>query len=141
MKVSGPNKAGATASVKRAKKSGGASSYFKVDAAPAQTSASAGISSAAPIASLDALINLQSDGASRGKLIAAGKQALALLDRLQQGLLEARLYKRDLTALADHIDQQKSLLASAGTQADPALSALFNDIELRARVELAKLER
>lgn len=154
-------KAGANAGVRRggaAGKPGAAASVggFKVETAaqsgPAGgVDASSGLASSsgpeatAPVDALQALIDLQaltpaSDRERhRKKLLTAGQQALTLLERIQQGLLSGRVYKGDLKSLSEQTAQSAQLLRAA--DADPTLSGLYEDIALRARIELAKLER
>ena len=102
------------------------------------TSASSSAEASAPTATLSALIALQSDpgfrdGRGNGKTLAAAQQILERLDRLQQGLLSNAAPADTLETL----QQAAALRAHAG--ADPALLAIFDEITLRARVELAKL--
>ncbi|MFN3960982.1 MAG: flagellar assembly protein FliX, partial [Parvularculaceae bacterium] len=80
---------------------------------------------------LGALIALQSETDGRRRNRAAAERALLLLERLRDGLLAGRIERADLERLAD--------AASAKLDdPDPSLAALWADIELRARVELAK---
>ena len=138
MKVSGPSKSGAVRGTQKTKGASTAKGAFSVAQADAKISDTSGVSSAAPVETLSALIDLQSDGASRGKIIAAGRRALNLLDRIQQGLLDGRIYVRDLEDLAVSAKQGEAQLAGSE---DAVLAGLYNDISLRARVELAKLGR
>ncbi len=88
---------------------------------------------AAPSA-LGALIALQSEGRNPAKNRAMAERALMLLERLRDGLVNGRIAVADLTALAD----------AAGAKLndpDEKLAALYGEIALRARVELAKLGR
>ena len=136
MKVTGPSKPGAVRSAQKAKSASAAKGVFSVSQADPKVSDASGVSAAAPVETLSALINLQSDGASRGKIIAAGRRALTLLDRIQQGLLDGRIYVRDLEDLAASAGQGGAQLADSD---DVDLANLYKDIALRARVELAKL--
>jgi len=138
MKVTGSVKSGSIREAQKTKSSNAAKGAFNVPQADAKVSDASGVSAAAPVETLSALINLQSDGASRGKLIAAGRRALSLLDRIQQGLLDGRIYVHDLEDLAASAGQGRAQLAD---NEDAVLAGLYNDISLRARVELAKLGR
>lgn len=143
------SKAGASAGVNRASPSrGAAAGGFKVETTQQSGSsaiAPAGPDSAGPVDALQALIDLQSSAKTSSKdrrrqtLLTAGQQTLTLLERLQQGLLTGRIYKNDLKSLSEQTGQTARLLAEA--DADPDLAGLYEDIALRARIELAKLER
>ena len=94
-------------------------------AAPAQETASA--------SALGALIALQSGG-ERNRNRARAERMLMLMERLRDGLLSGRMAAADLEALGD--------AASAKLDdPDPRLAALYEEIALRARVELAKIGR
>ncbi len=99
--------------------------------------AAGGAGAAAPPASasaLGALIALQSETGSRKRNRAAAERILMLLERLRDGLLSGRIPVSDLEGLAN--------AASAKfDEPDPDIAALYADIGLRARVELAKLGR
>lgn len=101
-------------------------------ATPARTSA------ASPVSAVDALLALQeapdsSAGRSRG--LARAADLLDLLEEVRRGLLLGTIPRATLGQLAR--------LAREGRQPglDPALAAILDDIELRAEVELAKLDR
>ncbi len=138
MKVTRSSKSGAMRGAQKAKSASATKGAFSVSHADAKISDASGVSAAAPVETLSALIDLQRDGASRGKIIAAGRRALNLLDRIQQGLLDGRIYVRDLEDLAASARQGGVQLADSE---DADLAGLYNDISLRARVELAKLGR
>lgn len=89
---------------------------------------------AASTAALGALIALQSETGGRRRNFAAAERTLMLLERLRDGLLSGRIPVSDLEGLAN--------AASAKLDdPDPEIAALYADIALRARVELAKLGR
>jgi hypothetical protein len=105
------------------------------DAAPASSASSAvAAGEAAAPAALGALIALQSDGRGGARSRAMAERALMLLDRLKDGLIEGRVAVADLEALAD---------AASAKPDDPdeRIAAIYEEIALRARVELAKLGR
>lgn len=100
--------------------------------APAQTGATT------PAATLSALIALQGDGQEPGqrgakRTFAAAQQMLDALHGLQGALLDGKDGADSLAAL-------KAAAALRGhADADPQLLAIYDEITLRARVELAKL--
>ena len=68
--------------------------------------------------------------ASRGKLRA--EEALKKLDKIRLGLLAGVLPRSELVSLSEVVSQQKESID------DPVLSELLDEIDLRAKVELAK---
>lgn len=139
MKVTGPAKPGSARGVQKTQDAKGSEGAFVVSSNIEQVSESARAAASAPVEMLSALIDLQSDQASRGKIIAAGRRALSMLDRIQSGLLDGRVHIKDLEALAESTAHATGSLSSGPD--DQALVSLYNDISLRARVELAKLGR
>ncbi|WP_331311847.1 flagellar assembly protein FliX [Methylobacterium oryzae] len=63
-----------------------------------------------------------------------GQDLLDGLDRLKAALLGGRVAPQDLRAIAGRLNER------AGLSGDPRLDGLMAEIELRAAVELAKLE-
>lgn len=93
----------------------------------------AGASAAA--AGIDALLALQAvDDATTGrrKAVRRGNQLLDALEDMQTDLLFGRVGE-------GRLNRAVALLRQARTATEPGLDALLADIELRVRVELAKL--
>ena len=93
--------------------------------------------SSAPLATLDAILQLQSDddpGERRRRSARRGHDLLDSLDKLKAALLGGSVPAADLGRLA-------RALSDAGPSGDPELDAIVAQIELRAKVELAKLGR
>ncbi len=91
-----------------------------------------------PIAALDSILALQDmgdagDGRSRG--LAHGEQLLDILDSLRDGLLAGGIPRATLNKLAVAVTRRHDVFA------DPKLQDVLDQIELRAHVELAKLEQ
>ncbi len=107
---------------------------FKVDdaASAPSTQGSAAASETASASALGALIALQSDGRGAARNRAMAERMLALLERLRDGLLSGRVAVSDLAAIANAADAKLN-------DADEKMAALYAEIALRARVELAKL--
>ncbi len=98
---------------------------------PAQTS------SIAASTGIDALLALQAvDDATTGRRKAVRRANLLLdaLEDIRADLLAGRVSE-------GRLNRAMALLAQARTATDPGLDALVADIELRVRVELAKLGR
>ncbi len=127
---------GAPGGASKAKPAGDA--FRAAQSAPAETASRA---DAAPATStLGALIALQSEDytgakSGAGKTIAAAQQVLDELERLQHALLDGVHGARAVESL----EKAAALRAHAG--ADAKLLSLYDEIALRARVELAKLGR
>ena len=91
-----------------------------------------------PIAALDSILALQgvddsTSGRSRG--LARGNQLLDMLDEVRDGLLGGGIPRATLNRLANAVGQRQDHFA------DPRLQSILDEIELRAHVELAKLEQ
>jgi hypothetical protein len=94
---------------------------------------------AAPMLSgLDAMLALQSvDDAltKRRRALRRGRALLDDLDKLKLSLLEGRASAADAARLAGLVADQRDRVE------DPVLDAILGEIDVRAAVELAKLER
>jgi len=103
------------------------------DAPQAHTTAALG-----PISSLDAILTLQGldDSTSgRSKGLQRCEQLLDMLDEVRDGLLAGSIPRVTLNRLASAVSRRHDNFA------DPQLQGVLDEIELRARVELAKLEQ
>ncbi len=109
-----------------------ASPFFVSDGATVADSRPA--TSVAPPTSLDALLALQAVEdplLKKKKLVRRGTQLLDTLDDMKADLLSGRVSE-------SRLNQLMAVLGQVRERADPRLDALLDDIELRARVELAK---
>ena len=121
--------------VRRKQVTGNASGGFTV-ADPPETHAQI-VAGPGPIAALDSILALQdmgdaSDGRSKG--LAHGEQLLDILDSVRDGLLAGGISRATLNCLAVAVTRRHDVFA------DPKLQDVLDQIELRAHVELAKLE-
>ena len=134
LEIKGPGRVEAAA-VKRKAPAGAASGGFSVgSAAEAQPQIVAG---PGPIAALDSILMLQGlDDSMQGKSKAQahGEQLLDLLDSVRDGLLAGGIPRATLNKLAAAVTRRHEAFA------DPQLQDVLDQIELRAHVELAKLE-
>jgi hypothetical protein len=108
------------------------SPFFVDDGATAQDSRPA--TSIAPATSLDALLALQAVEdplLKKKKLVRRGTQLLDTLEEMKADVLSGRVSE-------SRLNQLMAVLTQAREKADPRLDSLLDDIELRARVELAK---
>ncbi|MER2265518.1 flagellar assembly protein FliX [Methylobacterium oxalidis] len=93
---------------------------------------------AATLAGLDAVLMLQNGEETpqerRRRSARRGFDLLDGLDRLKAAILTGRVPAHELQVVARRLSER------AGTSGDPRLDGLMAEIELRAAVELAKLE-
>lgn len=132
-RTSGSSSIGKGSSTKGATKGGPA---FTLDTgnAPSRASASA---QAGPVAGIDAILALQAvedPMFAKRKAVKRGQSMLDVLEEMKADLIMGQVSEGRLNRLL-------ALVGQAKMASDPALEALIDDIELRARVELAKLGR
>jgi hypothetical protein len=138
MKIDSPGSVRAN-SVRRTEKSrnGQGSAFAKHISSGTEVTPVAGGGGAAQLGSVEALVALQEvPDASRQTKPPEQKHAEDLLDRLDQirmGLLRGNLSPIDLQALVLRMAERRR------DTGDPRLLAIVDEIELRAKVELAKL--
>lgn len=136
MKIKGTGRVSSTKSKKPVKSTGSAEAFHGAVNVGETTNAS-GVSGSQPIQSVDTLLSLQEvpDGTSgRSKGLMYGKDMLEHLEDIRRGLLLGSIPKARLKALTQVIKQRRDSFQ------DPGLTEVLDQIELRARVELAKLE-
>jgi hypothetical protein len=136
MKVSGPSASGSAAP-------SGASAARPASGGPAfapSTSQAVGLAAAAPanaLGSVGALIALQEANSPLDRRRRATRRAgriLDVLDEMKLGLLEGR-------TRPDAFDRLRQLVREERAATDhPAMEGVLDEIDLRAAVELAKLE-
>jgi hypothetical protein len=115
------------------------SSKFSQHLKPEQDSVS-GVSGGAPVNTVEALLSIQevedsTSGQAKSRARKWGNDVLDDLERLRIGIVSGVVPRADLERIAESVEQRR-----ANTN-DPALEAILDEIELRAKVELAKLER
>jgi hypothetical protein len=135
VEIKGPGRI-ETSAVRRKAPTGATGSGFAVSEAP-ESHASI-VAGPGPIAALDSILMLQgmddsTDGRSKG--LARGEQLLDLLDSVRDGLLAGGIPRATLNRLAAAVTRRHDSFA------DPKLQDVLDQIELRAHVELAKLEQ
>ena len=142
MKVSG-SKATGTSGTSRKKASGSSGGSGFADTmrsldSSGDASGSVGVHSTGSVSALDALLALQQSGdaldSPRKAAVLRAKSLLEQLEAVRDGLLSGALSGPRLKQLVGLMDQQREMID------DPELSAVLDEIDLRARVELAKLE-
>jgi hypothetical protein len=137
MKIDGPNRVTGPQGPKKTSKTGG--SGFALETQDGQaTRAPASLGAASGLTGVDALLALQGemDGSGRKKRMAArATDLLDILDDIKISLLAGGYPREALPRLLTILDRQRE------TVMEPGLQAVLDEIELRARVEAAKLER
>ncbi len=95
------------------------------------------VSGPVSVGSIDAIVALQAveePSDQRRQAVETGDRILDLLDQLKIGVLSGNVSVGDLNRLKKMIERQMSV------DDDPGLNDILKQIDLRARVELAKLK-
>jgi len=139
MKVTGPGGIGSSSGARPARGGAGGEGFRIVtpEAAPEAGQASS-VSGARGVMGVEALLALQDIGGpleGKRRAVRRAGRILDVLDQIKVGLLEGELGSADLDRLSRAIRDERDRTE------DPALEAVLDEIELRAAVELAKLEQ
>ncbi len=137
MKVSGTSGVGSASGPGKAKPAGGGFSLPQT-AGAAGPSQVARTSNVAGVMSVDALLALQDVGGPlerRRRAVRRADRILDVLDEVKIGMLSGDLSSGDLDKLMVAVRDQRE------STDDEKLEGVLNEIETRAAVELAKLER
>jgi hypothetical protein len=135
MEINGPRRVEAPTVRRVTKGTTGAGSTFQVSDTGAAHSQV--VSGPGPIGALDSILMLQGmddSTDSRGKAAAHGEALLDMLDQVRDGLLAGGVPRTTLNRLANAVARRHDQFN------DPKLQSVLDEIELRAHVELAKLE-
>jgi hypothetical protein len=127
-----------SATVRRVARAGGGDAKSFAAEEVVDSRSAVALTGTGPIAAVDTILALQSitdstDSRSHG--IDQGEQVLKLLDEVRDGLLAGGIPRVMLGRLAAAVSKRRESFA------DPKLQDVLDEIDLRARVELAKLER
>lgn len=134
MRIEGTNRSSGVAARAGVKRN--ASSGFSVDES-AETPRAASTEGVYQAANIDALLALQSIEDplfAKKKALRRGNALLDTLETIKADLLLGQVSE-------GRLNQLMALVTQARERQDPEIDALLNDIELRARVELAKFGR
>jgi hypothetical protein len=136
MEINGTGRVDRTNVRKVSKGPSQAGSSFSVSS-PQEEAHATTVAGPGPIAALDSILALQgmedsTEGRSRG--LKHGEQILDMLDQVRDGLLAGGIPRATLNKLANVVSRRHEQFA------DPRLQSVLDEIELRAHVELAKLE-
>jgi len=138
MKVTGPGGIGPTAGARPTRDVGGDSFRLAMPEPAAGPSQATSVSGTRSVMGVDALVALQDVGGPlerRRRAVGRAGRMLDALDDIKAGLLVGELSMGDLDRLRRAVRDER-----AATE-DPTLEAVLDEIELRAAVEVAKLEQ
>jgi hypothetical protein len=138
MKIEGPSKTQGANASKKAGKVGSDGSFEDFIA-----SAPKGAGSAAPtrsIARVDALLSVQgaespTERAAKKRMQERGEDILKELDKLRHSLLMNNLTIGQVIDIADVVASHRERVV------DPRLTAILDEIDLRAQIEMAKIQK
>jgi len=136
MRVSQAQRTRAGGTSRAARGTGSSSGQFSLPSggSPVQRAETA---APAAVSSIDVIVALQGvsePGGERRKAVKNGVKILDLLDEIKVGLLSGGVRSGDLNTLKRIIEQQHELTN------EPELADVLKQIDLRARVEIAKLK-
>lgn len=138
MKIEGPNKTGSTSKSKKSGGTSGVGGSFSdfIASAPKEAAATTTTRS---IAHVDSLLSIQgaedpAQGASRKRMRQRATDILSELDKIKIGMLNGNLTVGHMVDIADVVASHREKIT------DPKLTAIMDEIDLRAQVELAKMQ-
>jgi hypothetical protein len=137
MKVTGPGGIGSSSGARPARGAGGDGFRIVTPEAAGGASQVSSVSATQGVMGVEALLALQDVGSPTERKRRAVRRAgrmLDTLDALKIALLEGEISGADLDRLRRAIRDERD------NTDDPALEAVLDEIELRAAVEVAKLE-
>jgi len=134
MRIGATGRSGPVAASRNAGGAARAGGRFSLDG-PGGAHAANGASGPRPLASIDSLLAIQETPdplARKRKAIRRGTDMLDILDDMKIGLLAGTISESELARLMRTVEDRRDEIP------DPDLEGILDEIELRARVELAK---
>ena len=138
MEIKPTRRADPVSSIKRMGRASGAGGVSFAAEEIVSTAAAGALTGSGPISAVDTILALQGvedSTNSRQRGVRHGEQLLTLLDELRDVLLAGGIPRETLNRLALAITKHREHFV------DPQLQGVLDEIDLRARVELAKLEQ
>lgn len=137
MEIKGPGRITTPGVSRKGKKRRTGTAGFSKSLSSEDVSAAAPSSGTSPLTTVSSLLSLQemptaSEGRSEG--LATADDFLGHLEMIRHGLLAGQIPRGKLKDVVAMVSRQRSL------SSDPALDDILSDMELRIKVELAKLE-
>jgi hypothetical protein len=137
MKVTGPGGIGSSSGARPARGAGGDGFRIPTPEPAGGSSQVSSVSATQGVMGVEALLALQDVGSPterKRRAVRRASRILDTLDALKIGLLEGEISGADLDRLRRAVRDERD------NTDDPALEAVLDEIELRAAVEVAKLE-
>lgn len=137
MKVVGPNGVGSATGPRQARPGPGEGFRLPSLAAPAGVAPASSVSGVMNVMGMEALLALQDVGGPlerKRRAVSRAGRILDVLDDLKVALLDGTISGTDLERLS------RAVRDARDATEDPKLEAVLDEIELRAAVEMAKLE-
>jgi len=134
MEVFKTTSVGANSSVKKKKSVSGDGSFAGMLNEAEEAEASQSVNATVSVNSLFVLQEVSDEDSPKKQAVKNGYDAIEYLDKIRLGLLAGHVSESALKNLEDLTKQWRK------DYDDPKLEAIIDDIELRAAVELAKLE-
>ena len=137
MKIQGPGRTQGTSKSDKKKGASGSDESFG-DFMSKGAAASSGTSTTQSIAKVDALLTVQgaedpTARAAKGRMRKRSNDLLDELDKIRMGMLNGTLTVGHMVDIADVVASHREKIS------DPTLTAIMDEIDLRAQVELAKM--
>ncbi len=138
MKVEGPNRTSQTDQTRKKDKASSGDGSFGKMVGTDETQEASGAGASQSIASIDTLLALQgaddpAQRAARKRMRHRADTLLSELDRIKMGLLNGTLTVGHVIDIADVVASHREKIM------DPQLTAILDEIDLRAQIELAKM--
>ena len=137
MEIKGPGRISPSGVSRKDKKKGTDKTGFSKALSSDDVAAATPPSGTSPLTAVSSLLSLQemptsSEGRSKG--VALAEDLLQHLEMIRHGLLAGQIPRHRLKDVVKVISREQEMTN------DPALTTLLDDIELRVKVELAKLD-
>lgn len=138
MKIEGPDKAREAAAAKKKDKAGKADGSFGGLLQTGGSSSAAPTAAPSSIAMVDVLLAVQgaddpAQRAARKRMVSRADDVLNLLDNIRMSLLMGNLTVGQVIEIADVVASHREKVM------DPKLTAILDEIDLRAQIEIAKM--
>ena len=138
MKIEKTDKSTSTSSTKKKEGASSGSSVFG-SMLTSETEGKPQVSSSGSLGMVDALLAVQgaenpTEKAAKKRMRHRAETLLAELDKIRMGLLTGNMTVGDVIGVADVVASHREKIM------DPALTAILDEIDLRAQVELAKIK-
>jgi len=139
MKIQGPSESQKTGKAKSASPTGKSNGAFGAMVTGAAKEAS-GLVAPGSVASVDALLAVQAaedptERAAKRRMRERGVTLLEKLDEIRLGLLTGNMTVGQVIGIADVVASHREKVS------DPKMSALLDEIDLRAQIEIAKMRK